>query len=124
MSKGEVGILNVGAGDTKITFDPAKPREREIAKRTVTDMLQRGYAILVQVGEKDGRPLYMRAESFDPATCEYLVVGAPDEVGGAGMDGAPPIVGPHERAPRKRGRKARVPAESVRAVAVARSAGG
>lgn len=25
--KGEVGILNVGAGDTKLTFDPSKPDE-------------------------------------------------------------------------------------------------
>src|ERR1700728_3973326 len=48
-----LSILNVGDGDTKISFDKDKPAERKRACRIVTDMLHRGYAILVQAGEKD-----------------------------------------------------------------------
>lgn len=113
MTYGTVGILNVGAGDTKLSFDPKKPVERDRAAKVVADMLKRGYAILVQVGEKDGKPLYQRAEGFDPKTCEYIIVGAPDD------DAA-------SSAPKRRSRppKVRLPAESTRAVSVARSAGG
>lgn len=70
-----LSILNVGEGDTKLTFDPDKPVERERAARIVTDMLRRGYAILIHAGEKDGEPIYRRAKRFDPKTCEYLIDG-------------------------------------------------
>lgn len=120
---GAIGILNVGAGDTKISFDKEKPEERKRAAQIVTDMLRMGYAILVQVGEQDGKPLYMRAESFDPETCEYLIVGLPQ------AEASEPETDEETStaAPKKRGRKpkaSRVPAESTRATAVARSAGG
>ncbi len=108
---GEIGILNVGAGDTKLTFDPKKPEERKRAAAVVKDMLVRGFAILVQVGKKDGKPLYQRAESFDPKTCEYIIVGAPDD-----ETKEPPV--------KLHGRKTRIKAESTHAVGVARSAGG
>ncbi len=116
MKNGEVGILNVGAGDTKLSFDPSKPAERKRAAKVVTEMLQRGYAIFVQAGEKDGEPLYRRAHSFDPETCEYLIVGVPDDEVEA-------------VAPKKARRAApratvRVPAATTHAVSVARSAGG
>lgn len=125
MQAGELGILNVGAGDTKLSFDPAKPAERKRAAKVVADMLKRGYAILIQVGEKDGKPLYQRAEAFDPEACEYIIVGAPEEI-------APELEAvPAKR--RGRPRKAetagkpipmRVKAERTSAVGVARSAGG
>lgn len=120
---GAIGILNVGAGDTKVSFDKDKPEERKRAAQIVADMLRMGYAILVQVGEKDGKPLYMRAESFDPNTCEYLIVGLPE------TQATEPETAEETSttAPKKRGRKpklSRVPAESTRATAVARSAGG
>lgn len=121
---GAIGILNVGTGDTKLSFDPSKPAERERAAKVVEDMLQRGYAILVQVGEKDGKPLYMRAEGFDPETCEYLIVGLPDV---AATEPDSETETSTERPRKKRGRKAnvgRMPAASTRATAVARSAGG
>lgn len=123
---GELGVLNVGTGDTKLTFDKDKPIDRERAARIVQDMLSRGYAILVQVGEKDGKPLYLRAEGFDPETCEYLIVGL-SEAEEAELSGRPEPASKEPAEPRrKRGRepKSRVPAESTRAVAVARSAGG
>lgn len=81
MKIGQLGILNVGSGDTKISFDPANPVERDRAAKIVTDMIRRGYAIMIVVGERDGRPLYQRAIDFDPATCEYIIMGdAPPDV--------------------------------------------
>ena len=79
MDAGQVGILNVGAGDTKLTFDRKNPKERERAAAIVTDMLRRGYALLVQVGTKHGQPLYQRAKAFDPKKCEYIIASAEDE---------------------------------------------
>ncbi len=110
---GELGILNVGTGDTELSFDPTRPAERKRAAKVVMDMLERGYAILIQVGERDGKPLYQRAEAFDPETCEYLIVGAPDEETKAPAASA-----------RKGKTRRRVPAGSTRGVAIARSAGG
>lgn len=114
---GELGILNVGAGDTKLTFDKSKPEERKRAAAIVTDMLKRGFAILVQVGEKNGEPLYQRAKAFDPKTCEYLIVGMPEAH--------------YEETPKKAAKKTkgrwtatRIDASSTNAVSVARSAGG
>jgi len=117
--KGEVGILNVGAGDTKLTFDKTKPEERKRAAAVVKSMIERGFAILIQVGQdpKDGEPIYRRAKGFDPETCEYIIVGAPDE-----EEQSEAAVSPTEKKPR--GRARRVPAESTRAVSVGRSAGG
>jgi len=114
------GILNVGDGDTKLSFDPANPAEKERAAKIVADMLKRGFAIMVQVGEKDGKPLFQRAEAFDEATCEYLIVGLPEDML---ENGQPP------KPLKLRGRKGRhrtytAPAGNVRSVAVARSAGG
>lgn len=116
---GCLGILNVGDGDTKLTFDPKNEAERERAAKIVTDMLRRGFAIMVQVGERDGKPLFQRAESFDPETCEYLIVGTPDE-----QPNAQPAPMPRARRGRPRKELMRVPADKVRGVAVARSAGG
>lgn len=116
MNPGEIGILNVGAGDTKLSFDKAKPAEVKRARAVVTDMLRRGFAILVEVGEKDGKPLYQRAESFDPKTDEYIIVGAPEDDAEIQK---PPAKRTKGRPPRRR-----VAAADTRAVAVARSAGG
>lgn len=118
----ELSILNVGDGDTKLTFDPDKPEERKRAAAAVTDMLRRGFAILVQVGERDGKPLYQRAESFDPETCEYIIVGAPDDAEVQEPKKEPKPAPPQRR--RGRPQKQRVAAGSAPAIAVGRSAGG
>lgn len=116
--RGEIGILNVGAGDTKLSFDPKKPAERKRAAKVVGDMLRRGYAILVEAGKDDqGRPLYRRAEAFDADTCEYIIAGTPEDHGKNAT----------QQAPKKREGKApsaRIKAETTHAVSVARSAGG
>lgn len=134
---GTVGILNVGAGDTKLSFDPANPAERIRAARIVRDMLRRGYALLVEV-ERDGVKRFERALDFDEAVCEYviadfdpIVARAADqdeshvqEPAQAEPSPTPGAAAPAE--PRRRGRAAKVtvPAESTRAVAVARISGG
>lgn len=117
MRAGEVGILNVGAGDTKFSFDPARPEERERAAKVVDDMLKRGYAILVSAGERDGKPLYFRAEAFDPNTCEYIIAGAPEELTHPALTKLP-------KPKRSRVQRAKIAATNTHATAVARSAGG
>jgi hypothetical protein len=132
---GTCAILNVGMGDTKLSFDPASPEDRKRAAATVADMLRRGFAIMVQVGERNGKPLYQRIDSFDEATCEYIIVGLPEDLSMAALgtveEPAPPPARPKPARGRP-GRKAaaktvprtRLPAERTAAVAVGRSAGG
>lgn len=138
---GTVGILNVGAGDTKLSFDPNNPADRIRAARIVKDMLRRGYALLVEV-ERNGVKKFERAYDFQEDTCEYviadfdpLVAQAVDdqdkqaaeapavEVIDPASTAETPISG-RKRPNSRRGRTKRIPAESTRAVAVARSAGG
>jgi hypothetical protein len=78
---GELSLLNVGTGDTKIAFDPDAPPE-EISKASilVKDMIRRGYAILVEVGKDEKGPLYRRAYDFDIGTTEYIVAGLPEDL--------------------------------------------
>ncbi len=104
---GEISILNVTQGDAKITFDKDKPQEREYAARVVTDMLKRGYAIVVEIA----KGVYERVDAFDPDTCEYLIAGLPQEATAAPA--------------RKRGRpRRRVDASTTSGVAVPRAARG
>ena len=71
---GTVGVLNVGAGDTKLSFDPTNPAERIRAARIVKDMIRRGYALLIEVEKNpQGEPVYKRATDFDENTCEYII---------------------------------------------------
>lgn len=121
---GEIGILNVGAGDTKLSFDPSNPDEVKRACAVVKDMLRRGFALLVEVGRDDKGPLYRRCLDFDAETAEYIIAGAPDDLE------IPDVKKPEKRA--RQGRKAtgggaaitRVPASRTSGVAVARTAGG
>ena len=154
MPTGEVGILNVGAGDTKLVFDPGNPAETIRAAHIVKDMLRRGYALLVATGALDdkGRPVMVRARDFDEKTFEYVIADF-DPVEAAAADAEEDRHAENEptRAPRraegsaqsmedasaapslksvaggKRGRgrpSKRLSAASTSAVAVARTAGG
>lgn len=131
---GTVGILNVGAGDTKLSFDPKNPAERIRAARIVRDMLRRGYALLVEVAPGQ----YQRATDFDEDRCEYIIADF-DPVAAAEADAAEAREPAHEEepspAPRgedagktRRGRPGprtrSIDAGKTNAVAVARSAGG
>lgn len=66
---GTVGILNVGAGDIRLTFDKSNAVECIRAARIVNDMLRRGYALLVEV--EPGK--YQRAHDFDEAALAYVI---------------------------------------------------
>ena len=115
---GELAILNVAAGDTKLSFDPKNPGEVKRAAGIVKDMLKRGFALLIEVGKDEAGPLYRRALAFDPKTAEYIIAGAPEETSN--------VKEPSSAPPRSRKGKAttRVPATAAKAVAVARTAGG
>ena len=126
---GQIGILNVGAGDTKLSFNPDDPAECIRAARIVADMLKRGYALLIDTGVKDknGKPIYRRAKAFDENTCEYIIADFDPTVGVEEPDESPAKTTP--RAPIEKVRRGRVtikriPASATNAVAVARSAGG
>jgi hypothetical protein len=122
---GELAILNVGEGDTKLSFDPGKPAEVERAKSVVMDMIRRGFVLLIEIGEQDGEPIYRRAKGFDPATCEYIIAGSPGE--GELANDEKPAATPRrgrQATTRKRPPDKRIPAASVKATAVSRTAGG
>lgn len=70
---GEVAILNVGMGDTKLTFDNKNLAETIRAARIVKDMLRRGYALLVEVDQPDGGKAFQRAIDFDETKNEYII---------------------------------------------------
>ena len=120
---GEIGILNVGAGDTKLVFDPTKPEESAHAARVVKDMIRRGFAIFVQVGENDRGPIYQRAHDFDENTHEYIIAGTPADMEDSNDE--KPASPPRRRRESKKAAPRRVPASAgTSAVAVARVAGG
>lgn len=69
---GQVSILNVGTGDTKLVFDKGNVAERIRAARIVTDMIRRGYVMLVEI-ERDGKKEYIRAKEFREDVCEWII---------------------------------------------------
>jgi hypothetical protein len=120
---GEVGILNVGAGDTKLSFDPKNPAEVKRSAAIVTDMIKRGFVLLIEVGSDAKGPMYRRATAFDPKTAEYIIAGDPP----AQLEKAnvpEPASTPSRRAGGRKGGTTRIAASSTSAVAVARTAGG
>jgi hypothetical protein len=129
---GEIGvfgsrleILNVGDGDTKLSFDPKNPAERERAAKIVGEMLRMGFAVMVEVDVK-GEKLFRRVHDFDPETCEYIIFGGPDEQSSETASAAPAEADAPKPKKPKRGRPSgqRYAATNVRAIGVSRSAGG
>ncbi len=130
---GSVAGLSVGAGDIKLSFDKSNPAERIRAARIVRDMLRRGFAILIEV-EVKGVKKFTRALDFDESVCEYILADF-DPITAAEQDEQEAENGQQESEPikdeaaagpkAKRGSKrSKIPAESARAVAVGRTAGG
>lgn len=127
-------VLSVGEGDLKFSFDKKNPVERIRAARIVTDMLKRGYALLVEVAPGE----YQRIERFDENTCEYIIADyAPEESQTHGEEIISEEIELTQAAPAsepagtKRGRgrprktvEKRLSAESTKAVGVARTSGG
>lgn len=126
MNVGQVGILNIGTGDTKLSFDPTNPQERIRAARIVADMIRRGYALLVEI-ERNGEKKYQRVEKFDEEKCEYIIADF-DPVAAAEADAQEENhVEAQETPSAKRGRrggKVALKAETTRAISVPRRAGG
>lgn len=134
---GSVGILNVGAGDIKISFDKSNPAEVIRSSRIVKDMLRRGYALLVEV-DRDGTKAFERARDFDENTSEYIVADfdqdlarEKDEAEAPGpslkereMHGPSEVEAPSGGTRKTHRKQSRVDASSTRAIAVGRSAGG
>lgn len=134
---GSIGILNVGAGDTKLVFDDKDPAGKAKAAATVRDMIRKGFVLLIEAGtDEKGEPVYRRAKDFDPDTAEYIVAGTiePQENDTSDHhDNGEPAATAGREAPARKGaaqrRKAkpadvRIAASSTNAVAVARTAGG
>lgn len=122
---GSLSCLNVAGGDVRVTFNKDDVSELIRAKRIITDMLARGYALLVEV---DGA--YQRAVAFDEAKSEYIIADYdPRVVNEAVRAAAVAKVREHAEVetpkPQKpRHGKKRIPMASTNAVGVARSAGG
>jgi hypothetical protein len=110
---GTVAILSVGAGDTKLSFDPKNPKEVARSAKIVKDMIRRGFVLLIEVGRDEKGPLYRRALDFDESAAEYIIAGDPDDVE------------PSREKKGRRGRpRTRIAASRTSALSVARTAGG
>ena len=138
-----LGVLSVGAGDTKLSFDKNNPAERIRSARIVTDMLRRGYALLIEVDDGNGGMKTTRVREFREDVCEYIIADFDPEIAArADEEDGQGTQGPRESSPaegaaqgdaqaRKAGNASRrsyttraIAAEGVSGVAVARSAGG
>ena len=146
MTTGTIGILNVGAGDTKLVFDKNNPMESARSARIVADMLKRGYVLFIETGkDAAGNPSYQRVLEFKEDVCEYIIadLAAPVEqekpdheqsaeaTSGEGSEEGPgewPRAAPARASIPKAGKGGRprkaVDAGDTRGIAVARSAGG
>jgi hypothetical protein len=137
---GSLCVLNVGAGDIELKFNQHEPDELARAVKILTDMQQRGCAILVK--NEDGS--YSRAHAIDASRGLYVISGEPrpqaalpppPERQALTGDVLDPAVDPDADADalvdqalraRRRGRppKRTVPIATSHAVGVGRSAGG
>lgn len=132
---GTLSILNVYEGDVEITYDTNDAAEAIRARRIITDMIRRGYALLIEVekgvyqrvvdfDERRGR--YIIAD-FDPSYAERPKSNEGDSDNGQkeseAIEADAGEVPPKIRSQRGRPRKS-VAMEQASAVAIARSAGG
>lgn len=129
---GSIGILSVGHGDTKLTFDPENPAECIRAARIVKDMLRRGYALLIEVSQPNGTKTFTRVRDFDDTKHEYIIADLDPEIAAAAdaeeaTDESTAETSASTSIPKgKRGRPRlkSIPASGARGVAIARTAGG
>ena len=116
---GSLSCLNVAGGDIKISFDTNNAAEAIRARRIITEMMKRGYALLIEVKGK-----YQRAKGFDEKVGEYIIADydptAEEEKDEQSETSTPAT----PKAKAKGSRDKRVPMEKATAVSVAPSAGG
>lgn len=121
-------MLNVGAGDLEFRFDRGNRDEVEKAKRVIQDMLKRGYVIFAEVND-----MLHKVIAFDATAERYIIAdGVPDSDQEESIPppelpepGPEPIPIPARKRGRPKGSKTRsVAMDSVKATAVAPTAGG
>lgn len=117
---GQLEILNVTGGDVKVTFDKDIPGDLRRAQIMLTDMIHRGFAILLEI---DGR--YQRVTSFDPERNEYIIKVLSEELESEDDEKQAQEERPKKKSPRRDWPTTkRVPVQSGNAVVIARTAGG
>jgi hypothetical protein len=99
---GQLDVLSVGHGHLEIKFDESDKDEVEKAKKIITDMIKRGFAIFVHTDDGGTK----RVKRFNAKTNCYII------------DDTPPD------APAGTSKEKEVPTTSSRATAVGRTAGG
>lgn len=124
---GQLDVLSVGRGHLRLTVDEGDAMSMEKARRVITDMLARGFAIFVE----DEHGHNHRVTGFDPDHMSYLI---DDTMATIPAAHAPAYTEQHTTAPvdepaptpKRRGRppKVKVPVASAKATAVGRTAGG
>lgn len=144
---GSIGILSVGAGDIRLTFDKNNPAECIRSARVVEDMLKRGYALLIEVDNRKGGKSFQRVKAFRADICSYIIAdldttiaaradaqeterrGEEQEIKAEAGNAAGAAAGNPSPTSKRGGRSPKavdraVPASGTRGVAIARSAGG
>lgn len=107
--RGSLDVLSIGKGDLRITIG-GDADDTEKARKLITEMLEKGYAIFVETDEG-----LTRVKRFMPKRMTYVISDFGDS--GPELDPAP--------APKRRGKRTReVPVGGTKAVAVGRTAGG
>ncbi len=117
---GSLCVLNVGAGDIRVTFNQQDKGESAKAIKMLQDMQARGYFIAVEL--PDGS--YTRVQQVDASRGRYVIT-VPEEAQ------VPPEAEPVKPTRyskggngRRAGKRVSVPVSKSKAIGVARSAGG
>lgn len=66
---GQLDVLSTGRGHMSLNFNADDPKDVEKARKTVEDMLKRGYAIFADTGDGEMK----RVTKFDPKTDTYEI---------------------------------------------------
>lgn len=99
-------VLNTGHGHLEITWNPEDAADLERARKTIADMMKKGYLFFLEAPDKT----MVRVESFDEKAGKYIIGDA------AAIPGAEPVEG----APKK----GAVKISKAKTTAMGRSAGG
>lgn len=111
--QGSLDVLSIGKGDLRITIG-GDADDTEKARKLITEMLEKGYAIFVETDEG-----LTRVKRFMPKRMTYVISDFGDELDAV----AEPA--PVTSKTRPRGKRTReVPVGGSKAVAVGRTAGG